>query len=128
MMPKYAFKAKSKTFGSALGRSIFIMAFPFVTPIAQFIKNILHEQKLRFSSGRLSRNWRAPIDAADLDYSMQRLNAHQRLPSGNLATVFVNDSKKERIIACFCFLKPRLHISTDFWRIFKEPFEPLIGV
>src|SRR4029079_5092273 len=106
MLAENALELEAETLGSALRRLVAVVAFPFVAAIAEVVEDVFHEQELRFGRRGLARNQRAPIDVADLDHAIGRVDAHQRLPPGDLAAGPVDDGEEQRILAGLDLVQP----------------------
>src|SRR5690606_39783624 len=85
-------------------------------------------KELRLRRRRLSRHWRAPIDVADLDHAMCRLDAHQCLSSGDLAAGLVDDHEEKRVGTGLCLLEPGLEGGTCLRGIVRQPTEARLGI
>jgi hypothetical protein len=128
MLPENAFKFEAEPQGRPLGRLIQIVAFPFISAISKNIEHIGREEKLGFCRRRFARYERPPINAADFDDTEGRVDAHQRLASGDLTAQLIDDCKKKRIMACLRFVEPWRKCITTCWRVFHQPAEAAISI
>ena len=128
VLAENALEREAEPHGGALRRLVAVVAFPLVAAVAELVEGVLHEQELRLGRRRLARHQRPPIDIADLDDAIGRVDAHQRLPAGDLAAGLVDDGEEQRVLAGLDPVQPGLEGGAAFRRKVGQPAEALAGV
>ena len=91
------------------------IALPLQASVAKSLHGV--DDKLVHRIGRDSRacNPRAPVDVADLDGLVRRIDSHQRLPAFNSVGGAINHREKEGVHRSNCAAKPGIEFLKRGW-------------
>src|SRR5215472_19100175 len=81
------------------------VAFPLVTPVAQFVEDTAHHQVHRLGGGWCALQERRKIDAADFDDAGRGIDAHIAGDADGAADLALDDAMNKRIVAGGCSLQ-----------------------
>ncbi len=108
-------------------RFVAIVALPLIAAVAQLIENVIHEQELRFGRGGPARDQWSPVNVADLDHAIDRVDAHQGLASRHLTADLVDDGEEKRVCATLGLFNPSQEVLAASRGILVEPSELGVG-
>lgn len=91
------------------------IALPLQASVSKSLHGVEDKQVHRVGRDSRARNPRAPVDVADLDGLMSRIDPHQRLPAFNSVGAAIDHREKEGVRRRGCAGKPGIEFSERGW-------------